>query len=142
VASFTADDTTYSITLQTDTIVSCACPSHLQSRLTCKHMFLVHRVTSYAIYLPHTVILGRRTRDSTEEETIEDHRAAKRQLIQKIRDGLDYLGTVDLWKRVDSAEGLDPVSRESLTRLLAATDTLKHLTKDTLFCRPDYATQQ
>jgi len=61
--------------------------------------------------------------EPTEEVMIEDQQAAKRQLIQNIRDGLDYIGAADLQKRVDSAEGLDTVSQESLTQLLTATDT-------------------
>jgi len=54
---------------------------------------------------------------------IEDQQAAKWQLIQNILDGLDYIGTADLQKRVDSDEGLDTVSQESLTQQLTATDT-------------------
>jgi len=92
--------------------------------------------------MPTTVVLGHRTCEPTEEEGIEDQRAAKQQLIQKIQDGLSYVGSADLWRRVDSAKGLDPVSRDSLTQLLAATHTLIHVTKDTLFCRPKYATKR
>jgi len=83
--------------------------------------------------MPHTVVLGRRGREKIEEETIEDQWAAEQQLIQKVRDELSYITSGDLWKRVDSTEGLNAVSRDSLTQLLAATGTLKQLTKDTLF---------
>jgi len=104
-------------------------------------MFLAHRVTPYSISLPHTVVLGRRSREPQEEETVEGHRTAKRQLIENIQDEIRYVARNDLWRRVDSEEALDSVSRSSLTKLLAAAESLKHLTKDTLFSRPDYASQ-
>jgi len=45
---------------------------------------------------------------------------------------LKYATSLDYWSRVESPEGLDAVSQNSLTRLLDATDVLKHLVKDTL----------
>jgi len=65
------------IILQDEKIASCSCPHHTQSCLTCKHMFLVHQVTTYSISLPHTDVLGRWSREPQEEETIEAHQTSK-----------------------------------------------------------------
>ena len=59
-------------------------------------MFLALRVTNYAIHLPHAVVLGRRNHESDEAETLEDHRAAKRHLIEKICEDFCYLERDDL----------------------------------------------
>jgi hypothetical protein len=105
-------------------------------------MFLVHRVTTYTISLPPAIVLGRRGHELEEEElTLDDQRTAKRQLAAKIKDGIRFVESIEDWRKLDSTEGLDSISRESLTRLLALTDTWKHMVKDTLSSRPDYATQ-
>jgi len=104
-------------------------------------MFLALRVTNYPIHLPHAVVLGRRNRESHEEETLEDHRVAKRSLIEKIREEFRYLERDNLWRRVERDEELDNISRSDLTRLLSSAQSVKHSAEDIFFSRPDFATQ-
>ena len=87
------------------------------------------------------VLLDKRKRDDIYDETLEGQRAVKRQLILRVREGIQCIGQPALWERMVKVDALDAVSRDSLIRLQAATDSLKHFVKDTLLVRPDYATQ-
>ncbi|KIJ24133.1 hypothetical protein M422DRAFT_275152 [Sphaerobolus stellatus SS14] len=91
------DDIYYVIAINNEKITTCSCPVHVQSRLTCKHMFLVLRVTNYAIDLPHTIIPSRRSRDIEEEETLEAHHTYKRRMISKLREEITKLGLESYW---------------------------------------------
>jgi len=61
-------------------------------------MFLVHRVTTYSISLPHTVMPGWQSCELQEEETIEGHWTLKQQLIKKIQDEIQC-GKSWLWEK-------------------------------------------
>jgi len=104
-------------------------------------MFLALRVTNYPIHLPHAVVLGRRIRESDKEETLDDQRAAKRSLIEKIREEFRYLERDDLWRRVERDERLNNISRSDLTRLLSSAQSVKYSAQEIFFSRPDFATQ-
>ena len=104
-------------------------------------MFLAIRVTEYGIYLPHAVIPARRRLDIDENEATDTQRAHKRRLIEKSREGISLLEGADYWVATDCDEALDRISREDLTRLLGAVETLNHLARDVMLARPDNATQ-
>ena len=140
VDSLTREGAHYSVQLQDEKIVACNCPAFSQSRLTCKHMFLAIRVTNYAILLPHAIIPNHRDRDP-EGEGLEEQRAHKRRLVEKIRDGISSLEEASYWVRADDNGKVDLISKASLTRLLSAVDDLKHLARDTLLVRSDNVTQ-
>ncbi|KIJ31011.1 hypothetical protein M422DRAFT_267433 [Sphaerobolus stellatus SS14] len=141
IRSFTNEKRSYTIVLTDYKIMSCDCPAYTKSLFTCKHMFLTIRVTEYGIFLPHAVIPARRRLDIDEEEAIDSQRAHKRRLIGKSREGISVLEAADYWVKTDLDEALDRISREDLTRLLGAVDTLNHLARDIMLARPDNATQ-
>jgi signal transduction protein with GAF and PtsI domain len=66
---------------------------------------------------------------------------AKQQLVSKTCEDIEYIGKLGLRERMENLDTLDTVSRDLLTCLQAATNSLKHLVKDAIFLHPDYATQ-
>ena len=51
------------------------------------------------------------------------------------------MDSADYWVRGDNDEVLDNISKESLTKLLASIDSLKHASRDTMLSWLDHATQ-
>ena len=139
--SFAREDMKYRLQLQEDKITSCTCPAHSESGLTCKHMFLAFRITHYAIYIPNVILPNRRAREPEENDTLEDQRAHKHRLVEKIQEGISTLERADYWHCAKADVSLDPISRASLTRVLSAVDSLRHLTRDTFLVCPQNATQ-
>jgi hypothetical protein len=121
--------------------MSCNCPSHSSSGIICKHMFLANRVTDLSLNFHGTVLPARRPREVDLEETLMDQRAEKRRMIEQIRHAYDCLGRDENWRHTRSNAGLDQISRDGLSRILGAANSLIHLERDTLLSRPDYAKQ-
>ncbi|KIJ38180.1 hypothetical protein M422DRAFT_259085 [Sphaerobolus stellatus SS14] len=108
--SFSTDEIFYFISLEDVQIVSCTCPGYTGSSLICKHMFLAHRVTNYVISQPQAVIPTHGSREPDQEQTLEEQRAEKRRLVEKIQDGIQSLITVEYWRQAENVEGLDSIS--------------------------------
>ncbi|KIJ31012.1 hypothetical protein M422DRAFT_267434 [Sphaerobolus stellatus SS14] len=141
IESFTQDNKYYEITLEDSKIMSCNCPSHVQSHLTCKHMFLAIRVTNYAIHLPHAIIPAHRLLETDEGESLVNKRTRKRRLVVKAHEILSALDSADYWVWADNDDLLDGILEESLAKLVSAVDGLRHIARDTMLVRPDNAKQ-
>ncbi|KIJ34784.1 hypothetical protein M422DRAFT_263142 [Sphaerobolus stellatus SS14] len=83
IDSFTKDQLSYDIKVDDGAITACSCPAYVQSALTCKHMFLVQRITTSnicaqkAILPPATLV--------TQASTVEDQQQYKQVLLDKFR---------------------------------------------------------
>jgi hypothetical protein len=84
---------------------------------------------------PKVIPPKRQKRELEEDGTLEDQRAQKRRLIEKIREDIVEMGRADYWNLTDAS--LDRISAASLTQLLSAANDLWQLLEYTLLVRPD-----
>ncbi|KIJ52301.1 hypothetical protein M422DRAFT_243097 [Sphaerobolus stellatus SS14] len=137
VESFAQDDVHYIITLTDEKIVSCNCQVHVQSYLTCKHVFLALRVTHYVIHLSHIIVPKHRAQDDLEDETVEQQRAYKHRMISKAREVAYEIAEAGYWWQGEKDEVIDTLSKDTVTRLFSALDGMRHLSQDAMTARPD-----
>jgi hypothetical protein len=120
--------------------MSCSCPVFTQSDAICKHIFLINYVTGSPLSFKNTIVPCHWPH---EEDNISllDQRAEKHHMISQLHKNNTACEANIIWQQTTEDEKLDSISREDLAHCLSLSNTYKHLLRDTLLGRPDYAKQ-